>query len=235
MEHQEWLQKQAQISLSRLLPRCQAILNNADDADSFYDRLRHEFPRLFALLHNLYGHQYDFFYHLEQILLTAARLFANRPHELRALDRKRENDPLWFQSEKMVGGVCYVDLFAGDLAKMHAKIPYFKELGLTYLHLMPLFKAPERNNDGGFAISDYRAVNPKIGTMQELADLAAELRHEGISLVLDFVFNHTSNEHKWAQQAIVGVWEEYFVENIIICSLTARCPTNTKKRCAKFS
>lgn len=212
MEHQEWLEKQAQISMSRLLPRCQPLLDNADDADIFYDRVRREFPRLFGLLYTLYGGQYDFFYHLEQILMTAARMFANRPLELRALDRKREDDPQWFQSEKMVGGVCYVDLFAGDLAKMHAKIPYFKELGLTYLHLMPLFKAPERNNDGGYAISDYREVNPKIGTMQQLAGLAAELRREGISLVLDFVFNHTSDEHEWAQRAAAGeeAYQDYY-------------------------
>jgi amylosucrase len=69
----------------------------------------------------------------------------------------------------MLGGVCYVDLFAGDLAAF-AKIPYFKELGLTYLHLMPLFRAPEGENDGGYAISSYREVNPALGSMQQLSD-----------------------------------------------------------------
>ncbi|MEL4424059.1 alpha-amylase family glycosyl hydrolase, partial [Shewanella algae] len=83
-------------------------------------------------------------------------------------------------------------------------IPYFRELGLTYLHLMPLFESPEGNSDGGYAVSSYRRVNPALGTMDELADLAADLRRAGISLVVDFIFNHTSNEHEWAQKAVAG-------------------------------
>ena len=104
----------------------------------------------------------------------------------------------------MIGGVCYVDLFAGDLTGLRDKIPYFQELGLTYLHLMPLFDAPEGDNDGGYAISDYRSVDPRLGSMADLQELAAELRQAGISLVLDFVFNHTSDEHRWALAAKAG-------------------------------
>jgi amylosucrase len=204
MEHQAWLEKQAQVSIARLLPRCQSVINHVENAAVFEERVRCEFPRLFVLLLNLYGREYDFFYHLEQIMLTAATMFAQRPTGLRTLDCQREENPLWFQSEKMIGAICYVDLFAGNLAGMHSKIPYFKELGITYLHLMPLFKAPEHNNDGGYAISDYRSVNPELGTMEQLAELATEFRKEGISLVLDFVFNHTSDEHEWAQCALAG-------------------------------
>ncbi len=97
-----------------------------------------------------------------------------------------------------------MDLFAGTLKGIQEKVPYFKELGLTYLHLMPLFRCPEGENDGGYAISSYREVNPALGTMQELSNLAQLLRKEGISLVLDFVFNHTSNEHEWALKARAG-------------------------------
>ncbi len=123
----------------------------------------------------------------------------------------RQN-PTWHQSEQMLGGVCYVDLFAGDLKGLQAKIPYFKELGLTYLHLMPCYLSPEGENDGGYAVSDYRQVDPKLGVMQDLEDLAAGLRAEGISLVLDFVFNHTSDEHRWAERALAGVpeYQEYY-------------------------
>jgi glycosidase len=104
----------------------------------------------------------------------------------------------------MLGGVCYVDLFAGDLAGIRAKIPYFKELGLTYLHLMPLFLSPAKENDGGYAVSSYREVDPSLGTMEQLRDLITELRDNGISLVLDFVYNHTSDEHEWARHALAG-------------------------------
>lgn len=208
MKSQEWLDQQAQLTIDRLLPRCNDILGDNDNINVFKARVQQEFPRLFGLLYQLYGNDYDFFYHLEQILMQAAQMFARRPLELRELDQQREANPTWYQSEKMLGAVCYVDLFAGELSKMHAKIPYFKEMSVTYLHLMPLFNVPETNNDGGYAISDYRTVRPDIGTMQQLAGLAAELRREGISLVLDFVFNHTSDEHEWATKALAG--EEKF-------------------------
>jgi hypothetical protein len=204
-----WLERHAKLSLSRLLPRLEADFRKEAKADpaawqTFIARLKVNFGYLFELLHHLYGDQYDFFYHLEQILAAAARMWLARPAELRALDAARERDPLWFQSQQMVGGVCYVDLFAGNLAGIQQKIPYFKELGLTYLHLMPLFLAPEEENDGGYAVSSYREVNPALGTMAQLSELAAELRRNGISLVVDFVFNHTSNEHTWAKQAVAG-------------------------------
>jgi glycosidase len=205
----QWLERQAERSLQRLRPRLKARFASfaqraPNDWEAFTRRLDATFPRLFQLLLHLYGDQYDFFYHLEDLATIMAQAWLDRPQELKALDAAREADPLWFQSNQMLGGVCYVDLFAGDLEGIRAKIPYFKELGLTYLHLMPLFKVPEGENDGGYAVSSYREVNPKLGTMEQLTDLASELRHEGISLALDFVFNHTSDEHEWAMQAKAG-------------------------------
>jgi amylosucrase len=102
-----------------------------------------------------------------------------RPLELKVRDAQREADAGWFQSERMLGGVAYVDRFAGNLAGIRDQIPYFRELGLTYLHLMPLFDAPDGDNDGGYAVSSYRKVNPSLGTMEELTDLAADLRRPG--------------------------------------------------------
>ncbi len=120
------------------------------------------------------------------------------------MDAAREADPRWFQSQKMLGGVCYVDLFGKDLRGLAAQIPYFKELGLTYLHLMPPYKCPTSNSDGGYAVSSYRETNPALGTITELREFATALRKEGISLVLDFIFNHTSDEHAWAVGAMQG-------------------------------
>ncbi|GAB4427436.1 MAG: alpha-amylase family glycosyl hydrolase [Anaerolineae bacterium] len=212
-----WLEQQADLTLTRLLPRLENTFRKEAKANPahwqiFIARLRANFERLFELLFHLYGSQYDFFYHLEQILTVAARMWLARPAELKALDETRERDPLWFQSQQMVGGVCYVDLFAGDLNGIRQKIPYFKELGLTYLHLMPLFLCPEKENDGGYAVSSYRDVNPALGTMAQLSQLATELRHEGISLVVDFIFNHTSNEHDWARLAQAGQpeYQDYY-------------------------
>jgi glycosidase len=156
------------------------------------------------LYFQLYSNLDDFDFHLEDLLKRIAQSWIERSDELKGLDATRESDPLWFQSKQMLGGVCYVDLFAGNLEKLQEKIPYFKELGLTYLHLMPPYQVPEDENDGGYAVSSYREVNPALGTIQDLTELANKLRNENISLVLDLVFNHTSDEHDWAMRARSG-------------------------------
>jgi len=203
------VQQQAALSLERLWPRLEITFR--DDANAaptdwcvFERRLRHEWERLFVLLIGLYGGQYDFFYHLEEILGAMAHSWLARPTWLKQLDARREAAPTWFQSQLMVGGVCYVDLFAGTLHGLRDRLLYFKKLGITYLHLMPLFESPESNSDGGYAVSSYRRVNPRLGTIEELAELAHEFQEHGISLVLDFVFNHTSDEHEWARCAKAG-------------------------------
>lgn len=204
-------------SLTRLLPRLEQryvvqIKQQPEDWQAFIERLDGHFPTLFQLYFQLYADQHDFYFHLEDLLITLASAWFDRAQDLKALDVQRELNPDWFQSNQMLGGVIYVDLFAGDLQGVREKIPYFKELGLTYLHLMPLFRVPEGENDGGYAVSSYREVNPTLGTMEQLSSLARELRQHGISLVVDLVFNHTSNEHEWALHAVEGDpdFQEYY-------------------------
>jgi amylosucrase len=177
---------------------------STSDADwrAFEARFDTEFPRLRSLFHHIYGPEGDA--ELLQMVLDAAVSWQDRPADLKAIDASRTMAPDWFQSNRTLGGVCYVDLYAGNLAGLRKRIPYFRELGLTYLHLMPLFLAPEKNSDGGYAVSSYRDVDPALSTMDELADLARELRENGIALVVDFIFNHTSNEHEWARKAVAG-------------------------------
>ena len=172
--------------------------------DAFLDRFDAQFPRLHGLFTRLYGERPDGQEQLAATVAAASTSWNARPLELKVRDAQREADAGWFQSERMLGGVAYVDRFAGNLAGIRDQIPYFRELGLTYLHLMPLFDAPDGDNDGGYAVSSYRKVNPSLGTMEELTDLAADLRTAGISLVVDFIFNHTSNEHEWAKKAVAG-------------------------------
>ena len=199
---------QSQLTLSRLIPRIKKEFPQIDTStaewNSFKQRLEEHFPSLFDLLLHIYGKHYDFFYHLEQLLFVIVRMWLERDAELKLLDEQRAATPAWFKSNNMLGGVCYVDLFAKNLKGIEKKIPYFKELGLNYLHLMPLFKCPKANNDGGYAVSSYREVNPALGKITDLKALAANLRKEGISLVLDFVFNHTSDEHEWVEKAKAG-------------------------------
>lgn len=167
-------------------------------------RLDTFYPVLLKELQALYGAQPDFAAFVVDLLVVACQAAGERPPDLRKLDAVREAEPRWFQSQKMLGGVCYVDLFGRDLRDLAAQIPYFKELGLTYLHLMPPYKCPTHNSDGGYAVSSYRETNPALGTIADLRELATALRKEGISLVLDFIFNHTSDEHEWAVGAMKG-------------------------------
>ena len=207
MHDTNWHETHAATSLNRILPRLEARFANGIDTnewEGYLNRLRQHFPRLFSCLHALYGQHYDFFYHLESVLASATTMWIERPNQLKALDALRETDPQWYQSQRMVGAMCYVDLFTNDLTGLRERIPYLTELGISYLHLMPVFKVPVGDNDGGYAVSSYRDVNPEHGNMEQLAELASELRHHGISLCLDFVFNHTSDEHDWALRALNG-------------------------------
>ncbi|MGC5170375.1 amylosucrase [Microbacterium sp. DT81.1] len=184
--------------------RALATLGAGEIDASFTRRFYEHFPTLHPLFLELYGERDDSLDQLAAVIAEAAASWKVRSPDLKARDEQSEADPGWFLSNRMLGGVCYVDRFAGSLAGIRDSIPYFQELGLTYLHLMPLFESPEGNSDGGYAVSSYRRVNPRLGTMEELAALSAELRDAGISLVVDFIFNHTSNEHEWARKAVAG-------------------------------
>lgn len=171
---------------------------------AFQNRIEIYFPQLFRLYFQLFGTHPNFNFHFDDLMKRITQSWIERTEELKVLDSSRETHPLWFQSNQMLGGVCYVDLFAGNIKGLQERIPYFKELGLTYLHIMPPYLIPEGENDGGYAVSSYREVNPALGNITDLEELATKLRNENISLVMDLVFNHTSNEHDWAKRARSG-------------------------------
>lgn len=200
-------ERQCQTTLNRLrslLEKKYPEAVNLPEWEAFADRLNSTFPTLLRHLLEIYGHHFDFYYHLERLLEIMADSWLDRSPELKSLDVMREADPSWYQSGHLVGAMAYVDLFSGDLKGLLDRIPYLKELGITYIHLMPVYKTPEGDNDGGYAVSSYREIDPKLGTMDDLEAVAQELRRQGISLVLDFVFNHTSDEHEWAVKAREG-------------------------------
>jgi amylosucrase len=178
----------------------------AHDQIVFETRLRRYWPDLLAGLTGAYpAHAVEMAHRLVRI---AAENFRQRPQELRLLDLRRHADPEWFQHPKMLGYATYADLFAGDLRGVATKIDYLSDLGVTYLHLLPLLKPRPGPNDGGYAVMDYRAVRDDLGTMDDLRDLASALRRRGISLTLDLVLNHVAYEHRWAELARDG--DDYY-------------------------
>lgn len=191
--------QQAALLQQRLAPKLQPLAG--DNWPAFSAQLQATLPSLLGLYLALYGARFDCYFYLEQLLCELAQLSSQRPAYLRQQDLQPQT---WHQQHNALGAACYVDLFAGDFAGLRQRIPYLTQTGITYLHLMPLFKAPQPDSDGGYAVSDYRSTDPRLGTMAELSALLAELQQQGIKPVLDFVFNHTSDEHQWAQQAKAG-------------------------------
>lgn len=127
-----------------------------------------------------------------------------RKSSLKKLDREKEKNPDWYKMKKIIGMMLYVDAFADNLNGVREKIDYLQKCGVNYLHFMPLLKTPTGRSDGGYAVSDFRKVQHELGTMAELEKLTAECHKNGISCCLDFVMNHTSEDHEWARAARNG-------------------------------
>ena len=127
-----------------------------------------------------------------------------RPEALKLMDRAREACPDWYKGNDLTGMLMYVGPFAGNLKGVQEKLGYIEEAGVNYLHLMPLLESPKDKSDGGYAVSDFRKVQPELGTMEDLAALANDCHQRGIAVCLDFVMNHTSDEHEWARKARAG-------------------------------
>ena len=162
--------------------------------DRYYDELK-------WLYCELYQNQDEA---LKQLCGQMYRFYTERKAALKTMDREREKDPQWYKGNRMVGMMMYVDAFAGDLNGVLKHLDYIEECGVNYLHLMPLLDTPEGRSDGGYAVSDFRKVRPDLGTMEDLECLAKECHKRGVSICLDFVMNHTSEDHEWARKAKAG-------------------------------
>ena len=175
-----------------------------DDADLFDLRWRRGARDLVGPLSRLYGKSYDVTALMTRLQALLASHWQARPAPLRKLDLERDLDPDWFLSENMVAYVFYIDKFAGKLVNLPKHIDYLRDLGVTYAHLMPCLKPRPGQSDGGYAVMDYRAINPDLGSMDDLVAVTTKLRAAGISTCIDMVLNHTAKEHDWAMRAKAG-------------------------------
>ena len=156
------------------------------------------------LYRSLYGDNVQAWLDLENILEQAD---SGRPEMLKRLDEERLRRPDWFKERDRLGMQLYVQSFAGTLRGVLEKLDYIESCGVNYLHLMPLLESPEGRSDGGYAVSDFRKVQQSLGTMEDLSTLTEERHRRGISVCLDFVMNHTSEDHEWARRARAGEQE----------------------------
>ena len=166
----------------------------------FQKRLEPHLDELKWLYMELYDNQQMF----EGLCSGMEEFCRARRASLKRLDTKREKNPGWFRKSSMLGMMMYTDQFAGTLTGVKEKLDYIESCNVNYLHLMPLLDTPRGRSDGGYAVSDFRKVRDGLGTMDDLRALADECHKRGISLCLDFVMNHTSEEHEWAKRARAG-------------------------------
>ena len=159
-----------------------------------YDELKWLYMELYK------GDEQAFSYFIE-ILKSSSR---KRKRALKERDMARMKDPDWYRSNELLGMMMYVDKFAGTLQGVQEKLPYLLECGINYLHLMPLLATVPGRSDGGYAVADFRRVQDGLGTMDDLEKLADLCHENGISLCLDFVMNHTGEDHEWAKAARAG-------------------------------
>ena len=174
------------------------------DLRHFYTRLGANFYAIYSLFYTLYGHRDDFKLQMLRLVETMAKGYIDRSAELERIDIQREQDHNWFLSQKWVGMALYSNGFADNLPDLANKISYFQELGINMVHIMPILKCPEGKSDGGYAISDFREIDDRVGNLEDVRNIAAEFRKRDILLVLDIVLNHTSDEHEWAKNASKG-------------------------------
>ncbi|EKE45620.1 alpha amylase catalytic region [Oceaniovalibus guishaninsula JLT2003] len=159
---------------------------------------------LIAPLTRLYGGRVEMAAFRDRLRALLRAKWEARPADLRALDLRRDLNPRWFMDQRMAGYVFYIDRFCGTLKALPDRIPYLTDLGITYAHFMPCLKPRPGDSDGGYAVMDYGAIDPRLGDMDDFRAATAALREAGISTCIDMVLNHTAAEHDWAMRAKAG-------------------------------
>ncbi len=177
------------------------MFENKNWEPEFSERFAKHYDELKWLYCELYHNDLNAFDYFCDMLYES---YLQRPETLKTLDRGREKNPLWYRGRDMLGMLLYVGPFAGNLQGVRSHLDYLEECGVNYLHLMPLLKSPKGRSDGGYAVSDFRQVEPELGTMEDLSSLADDCHGRGMCVCLDFVMNHTSEDHEWARRARAG-------------------------------
>ena len=172
--------------------------------DAIEATYRKRFDRHFEELRWLYMELYGNSSMFAELCDNMKRFYMERNTNLRASDASREKRPDWYKQNDMMGMMFYIDNFAGNMKGVQKKLDYIEQCGVNYIHLMPFLDTPEGRSDGGYAVSDFRKVQEKLGTMEDLEHLTAACHEKDINVCMDFVMNHTSEDHEWAKRARQG-------------------------------
>ena len=168
--------------------------------DKYKERLQRHHDELRWLYMELYGNDSMF----AELCDNMHRFYQERKDTLKSLDMQREAHPDWYKQNDMMGMMFYIDNFAGNMKGVEKKLDYIQECNVNYIHLMPFLDTVPERSDGGYAVADFRKVQEKLGTMEDLEDLTDACHKKNINVCMDFVMNHTSEDHEWAKRARQG-------------------------------
>ncbi len=200
---------------TKTIPKPKTDIKAFND-EEYYLRFQKHLDELKWLYTELYSNEWMF----DELCKQMYQFYTERREDLKALDRKREADPDWYKKNDMLGVMLYVDNFADNLQGVKDKLDYIKESNINYVHLMPLLETPKGRSDGGYAVANFRKVQPELGTVEDLEEVAKACHDRDISVCMDFVMNHTSEDHEWAVRARRGEGEYmsryFFYDNYTI-------------------
>ncbi len=211
--HKRWEGNQVFSFIERALLKLEPHLSHDDiteidqKIELFKQQLSNNIEQIAFDYLELYSERSDALRVFNDTIMMALKYWLARSDSLIQRDMEKQSIGDFYNSHKMIGASCYIDLFAGNIMGMVSKIDYFKSLGITYLYILPPFKVPSGNSDGGFCISDYKSIRPDLGSMDEMEYFIDTCHKNGINVVLDFVLNHTADEHEWAKKAQLGIEE----------------------------
>ena len=168
--------------------------------DRFQKRMAIHHDELRWLYMELYGNEAMF----AELTSQMYEFYQARKASLKNKDEKREKNPDWIKKNDMLGMMLYIDNFAGNIKGVQEKLDYLKSCNVNCVHLMPFFDSPQGRSDGGYAVADFRKVKPELGTMEDLARLTEKCHQKDMNVCMDFVMNHTSEDHEWAKRARQG-------------------------------
>lgn len=172
--------------------------------NTFQIRLNKHYDELKWLYCEIYQHEENAMVFFDELIRKLEEFYKKRKIYLKKIDIKREKDKNWYKGNKFIGMMMYVQNFSQNLKGFEKRLDYLEKSNINYIHLMPLLKSPLGENDGGYAVADFRAVQDELGNMNDLANLAEKCHSKGMSICLDFVMNHTSRQHEWAKKAMAG-------------------------------
>ncbi len=190
----------------------EANIDIRGEGNLFYTRFMANASSIYELYMQLYANHPKAEKYFSQLVRQIIKADRERDEQFKARDAKKSEEGHWFLSNQLTGMSLYVDRFCGTINNLSEKLDYFEKLGVNLLHLMPLFESPANESDGGYAVLNFRKVDSRFGTLDDLMKLQERMQEKDMYLMLDIVLNHTSDQHEWAVKARKGEaeYQDYY-------------------------